>query len=133
MYYFRCFQQFLFDIEVLLILLYGARRCFSYCNYNFKRNYKMNKNELINSISATSGLTKTDSAKALDAFISTVSTALKSGNNVRLVGFGTFATTKRSATTAINPRTRQTVKVPARNVAKFKAGKALQNVVNNKK
>jgi len=93
----------------------------------------MNKSELINSISANSGLTKTDSAKALDAFISTVSTALKSGNSVRLVGFGTFATSKRAATTAINPRTRQTVKVPARKVAKFKAGKALQSVVNNKK
>ena len=75
----------------------------------------MNKNELINSISATSGLTKTDSAKALDAFISTISTALKSGNDVRLVGFGTFATSNRAAT------------------AKFKAGKALQNVVNSKK
>ena len=85
----------------------------------------MNKNELINSISATSGLTKTDSAKALDAFITTVSTALKSGNDVRLVGFGTFATSKRAATTAIDPRTRK--------VAKFKAGKTLQNVVNNKK
>lgn len=93
----------------------------------------MNKNELINSISATSGLTKTDSAKALNAFITTVSSALKSGNDVRLVGFGTFATSKRAATTAINPRTRQTVKVPARKVAKFKAGKTLQNVVNNYK
>ena len=93
----------------------------------------MNKNELINSISATSGLTKTDSATALDAFISTISAALKSGNDVRLVGFGTFATSSRAATTAINPRTRQTVKVPARKVAKFKAGKVLQNVVNSKK
>ncbi|MBR3676886.1 MAG: HU family DNA-binding protein [Alphaproteobacteria bacterium] len=93
----------------------------------------MNKSELISSISAASGLTKTDSAKALDAFISTVSSALKSGNDVRLVGFGTFATSKRSATTAINPRTRQPVKVPARKVAKFKAGKALQDVVNSKK
>lgn len=93
----------------------------------------MNKSELIDSIAQNSGLTKTDSAKALDAFITSVSSALKSGNDIRLVGFGTFSTSKRSATTAINPRTRQTVKVPARNVAKFKAGKALQDVVNSKK
>ncbi|MBQ9035493.1 MAG: HU family DNA-binding protein [Alphaproteobacteria bacterium] len=93
----------------------------------------MNKSELIDSIAQNSGLTKTDSAKALDAFITSVSSALKSGNDIRLVGFGTFSTSKRAATTAINPRTRQTVKVPARNVAKFKAGKALQDVVNSKK
>lgn len=93
----------------------------------------MNKSELINSIAANSGLTKTDSAKALDAFISTVTYALKSGSDVRLVGFGTFATSKRAATTAINPRTRQPIKIAARKVAKFKAGKNLQDVVNSKK
>lgn len=93
----------------------------------------MNKSELISSISSASGLTKTDSAKALDAFIYSVSSALKSGKDIRLVGFGTFSTSKRSATTAINPRTRQTVKVPARKVAKFKAGKSLQEAVNSKK
>jgi DNA-binding protein HU-beta len=92
----------------------------------------MNKSELIDSIAAASGLTKTDSAKAVDAFVSAVSGALKSGDEVRLVGFGTFATSKRAATTAVNPRTRQTVKVPARNVAKFKAGKTLQDIVNSK-
>lgn len=92
----------------------------------------MNKNELIDSIAKTSGLTKTDSAKALDAFITSVCSTLKSGGDVRLVGFGTFATSKRSATTAINPRTRQTINVPARKVAKFKAGKTLQDVVNGK-
>ncbi len=93
----------------------------------------MNKSELISSISSASGLTKTDSEKALNAFISTVYSSLKSGKEIRLVGFGTFSTSKRSATTAINPRTRQTVKVPARKVAKFKAGKSLQEAVNSKK
>jgi DNA-binding protein HU-beta len=92
----------------------------------------MNKSELIKSIADNSGLTQTDSAKALDAFITSVCNTLKSGNDVRLVGFGTFSTSKRAATTAINPRTRQTVKVPARKVAKFKAGKTLQDVVNKK-
>ena len=93
----------------------------------------MNKSELISSISSASGLTKTDSEKALNAFISTVYSSLKSGKEIRLVGFGTFSTSKRSATTAINPHTRQTVKVPARKVAKFKAGKSLQEAVNSKK
>ena len=93
----------------------------------------MNKSELISSIAAALGLTKTDSSKALDAFIGSVTKALKSGDDVRLVGFGTFATSKRAATTAINPRTRQPVKVAARKVAKFKAGKSLQDAVNSKK
>lgn len=92
----------------------------------------MNKSKLIDCIASASGLTKTDSAKALDAFISAVSDALKAGDDIRLVGFGTFATSTRAATTAINPRTRETVKVPARKVAKFKAGKTLQDVVNSK-
>lgn len=93
----------------------------------------MNKSELISSISSASGLTKTDCTKALDAFISSVYGALKSGEDIRLVGFGTFSTSKRAATTAINPRTRKPVKVPARTVAKFKAGKSLQEAVNKKK
>lgn len=91
----------------------------------------MNKNELISCMASCSGLSKTDSAKALEAFISSISSALQSGNDVRLVGFGTFATSKRPETTAINPRTRETVKVPARTVAKFKAGKGLQDCVNS--
>lgn len=93
----------------------------------------MNKSELIDSIASASGLTKADSARALSAFISSVSSALKSGKDIRLIGFGTFSVAKKAATTAINPRTRETVKVPARKVAKFKAGKALQDSVNSKK
>ena len=90
----------------------------------------MNKSDLIKSISDYSGLTQIESAKALDAFIASVCNTLKSGHDIRLLGFGTFTTANRAATTAINPRTRQTVKVPARKVAKFKAGKTLQNIVN---
>ena len=92
----------------------------------------MNKNELINSISTLSGLTKTDSAKALEATMNSISTALKTGDDVRLVGFGTFLTSYRPETRAINPRTRQSITVPARTVAKFKAGKVLQDTVNSK-
>lgn len=93
----------------------------------------MNKSDLIDSMSDISGLTKIDAAKALDAFIASVENTLKSGHDVRLVGFGVFTTSKRAATTAINPRTRQEIKVPARKVAKFKAGKTLQDIVNSKK
>ena len=85
----------------------------------------MNKNELISSIASETGLTKTDAAKAVDAFVSSISSALKSGDEVRLVGFGTFAVSKRSATTGRNPRTGQSIKIPARNQPKFRAGKVL--------
>lgn len=90
----------------------------------------MNKNELIASIASATGLTKTDSAKALDAFITSVTKSLKAGEEVRLVGFGTFGITKRAATTGRNPRTGAAIKIPARKVAKFKPGKALQDAVN---
>ena len=90
----------------------------------------MNKNELISSIASETGLTKTDAAKAVDAFVSSISSALKSGDEVRLVGFGTFAVSKRSATTGRNPRTGQSIKIPARNQQKFRAGKVLVDSVN---
>ena len=90
----------------------------------------VNKNELISSIASETGLTKTDSAKALDAFVSSITNALKKGDEVRLVGFGTLAVAKRAATTGRNPRTGATINIPARKQAKFKAGKALQDSVN---
>ena len=76
------------------------------------------------------GLTKSDTAKALDAFLNTVASSLKKGNDVRLVGFGTFSVAKRAATTGRNPRTGAAIKIPARKQAKFKAGKSLQDSVN---
>ena len=90
----------------------------------------MNKNELIASISSATGLTKTDSAKALDDFITAVTKSLKAGEEVRLVGCGTFGVSERAATTGRNPRTGDTINIPARKVAKFKPGKALQDTVN---
>ena len=81
-------------------------------------------------MAGATGLTKTDSAKALDAFIATVTKTLKSGKEVRLVGFGTFGVSKRAATTGRNPRTGAAIKIPARKVAKFKPGKSLQETVN---
>lgn len=90
----------------------------------------VNKNELISSVASATGLTKTDAAKAVDAFVASVTTALKKGDEVRLVGFGTFAVAKRAATTGRNPRTGAVIKIAARKQAKFKAGKALQEAVN---
>ncbi len=90
----------------------------------------MNKNELISSVASETGLTKTDSAKAVDAFVAAVTKALKKGDEVRLVGFGTFSVAKRAATTGRNPRTGAEIKIAARKQAKFKAGKALQEAVN---
>lgn len=90
----------------------------------------MNKIELIDGIASNAGLTKTDAGKALDAFVSSVTRSLKKGNEVRLVGFGTFAVSKRAATTGRNPRTGETIKIKARKQAKFKAGKTLQDSVN---
>lgn len=85
---------------------------------------------MIASIASETGLTKTDSAKALDAFVASITNALKKGDEVRLVGFGTFAVSKRAATTGRNPRTGAAIKISARKQAKFKAGKALQDSVN---
>ena len=90
----------------------------------------MNKNELIASIASEAGLTKADAGKALDAFISSITTALKGGDEVRLVGFGTFAVTKRAATTGRNPQTGATIKIAACKQPKFRAGKALKDAVN---
>jgi DNA-binding protein HU-beta len=90
----------------------------------------MNKNDLVANIAAEAGLTKVDAAKAVDAFVASVTGALKKGEEIRLIGFGTFAVNKRAATTARNPRTGATIKVPAKKMAKFKAGKSLQDALN---
>lgn len=90
----------------------------------------MNKAELIAAMSEEAGLTKKDAEKALDAFTDTVSKALAAGDKVQLVGFGTFETVKRIARDGRNPQTGKTVKIAASVVPKFKAGKALKDIVN---
>ena len=90
----------------------------------------MNKNDLVANIAAEAGLTKVDAAKDVDAFVASVTKALKKGDDIRLIGFGTFAVNKRAATTARNPRTGATIKVPAKKLAKFKVGKTLQDALN---
>lgn len=89
----------------------------------------MNKNDLVANMAKEAGFTKAAATKALDALLSSVTGALKKGDEVRLVGFGTFSVSKRAATTGRNPRTGATIKIKARKLAKFKAGKALQDAV----
>ena len=85
----------------------------------------MNKAELVSKIADDSGLSKTQSNAALDSFVDAVTKALKSGDKVTLVGFGTFSVSKRNARTGRNPQTGAAIKIKAKKVAKFKAGKEL--------
>lgn len=90
----------------------------------------MNKSELINAIAEESGLTKADAGRALDATISSVSSALKSGDSISLIGFGTFSVKERSARTGRNPQTGETIQIKASKIPSFKAGKTLKDSVN---
>ena len=85
----------------------------------------MNKTELINAIAQESGLTKVDAKKALEATVKSVTDALAAGDRISLVGFGTFSVSKRAARNGRNPQTGAVIKIKAKKVAKFKAGKEL--------
>lgn len=85
----------------------------------------MNKTDLINAIAAESGLTKADAAKALNATTNAIANAVKAGDKVTLVGFGTFAPAERPARTGKNPRTGEVLEIPAKTVVKFKPGSDL--------
>ena len=90
----------------------------------------MNKNDLVAHVADSTGLSKGDAAKAVDAVFDGITGALKKGDEVRLVGFGSFAVAKRAATEGRNPRTGEKIRVPASNQPKFKAGKGLKESVN---
>ena len=90
----------------------------------------MNKAELVAAIAAKTELSKKDSEKALKAFIDVVAEELKKGETVQLVGFGTFEVAKRAAREGRNPQTGKSMKIAASKAPKFKAGKALKDVVN---
>ncbi|HEY0059118.1 MAG TPA: HU family DNA-binding protein [Flavisolibacter sp.] len=85
----------------------------------------MNKAELIATLAEEAGITKTQANTALDAFVDAVTKTLKKGDKVTLVGFGTFSVSKRAARNGRNPQTGEVIKIKARKVAKFKAGKEL--------
>ena len=90
----------------------------------------MNKAELITSMAEKSQLTKKDAEAALKAFIDSVQEALESGDKVQLVGFGSFETRERAAREGRNPRTKETISIPASTVPVFKAGKEFKERVN---
>ena len=89
----------------------------------------MTKAELIEKIAAGAGLSKADASRALDSTLDAIKGALKKGQKVTLVGFGTFGVTKRKARTGRNPRTGQEIKIPAAKTPKFTSGKALKDAV----
>jgi nucleoid DNA-binding protein len=89
----------------------------------------MNKSELVEAVASQAGLTKADADRALNAVTESIKKALKKGNVVSLVGFGTFKVSKRSARTGRNPQTGAALKIPARKVPRFTAGKALKDAV----
>jgi len=90
----------------------------------------MNKDDLVSAVSGAASLSKADANAVVDSIFDNITGSLQSGNEVRLVGFGTFSVADRKATTGRNPRTGETIQIPARRQAKFKAGKALKDAVN---
>ena len=89
----------------------------------------MNKAELINAVAEKAGLSKKDTELAVNAVIDVITKALKKGDKVQLVGFGSFEVKKRAARTGRNPRTKETIQIPASKIPVFKAGKALKDAV----
>lgn len=90
----------------------------------------MNKHELISAVANASGLSKSDASSAVESVFDTITSALAGGDEVRLVGFGTFSVAKRKASTGRNPRTGEPMTIKASNQPKFKAGKGLKDAVN---
>ena len=90
----------------------------------------MNKTELISAMSENANMTKVDAEKALKAFIDTVTEELKNGGKVQLVGFGTFEVAERAERQGRNPKTGETITIPASKSPKFKAGRSLKDIVN---
>ena len=90
----------------------------------------MNKGEFVTAVADSAELSKADAARALEAVIEVITKALKKGDSVALVGFGTFLARKRAARTGRNPRTGQTIKIKASKNPSFKAGKALKDALN---
>lgn len=89
----------------------------------------MNKNDLVAAVANASGLSKAEAAKAVDGVFDAIADALKAGDEVRLVGFGTFAVSARAASEGRNPRTGEKITIAASKLPKFKAGKGLRDAV----
>lgn len=92
----------------------------------------MNKQELVAAMASKAGMTKVDAEKALNAFVDATKETLAKKESIQLVGFGTFSVSERAARTGRNPQTGKELKISAKKVAKFKAGKTLGEIVNKK-
>ena len=90
----------------------------------------MNKNELVDAVASAASLKKTEATKAVDAVFDSITSSLKKGDEVRLVGFGTFTVSKRAASEGRNPRTGEKIHIAASKQPKFKAGKGLKDAIN---
>ncbi|MBO5297887.1 MAG: HU family DNA-binding protein [Candidatus Homeothermus sp.] len=90
----------------------------------------MNKTDLVNAIAEKANLTKVDAKNALDACLEAIAGALENNDKVALIGFGTFSVSEKAARTGINPRTKETINIPARKVVKFKPGAEISNKLN---
>jgi len=90
----------------------------------------MNKDDLITEIATSAGITKKEAEETLNAIMENITSALKKGDSITLVGFGTFSVSKRAAREGVNPQTKEKIKIPAKNVVKFKAGKTLNSSLN---
>jgi len=97
--------------------------------FNLKNIKKMNKSELVEAMASAANLSKVDAQKALEGFITATATALKAGDRVALVGFGSFSVATRAARTGRNPQTGKELKIAAKKVVKFKAGAELSENV----
>ncbi len=93
----------------------------------------MNKQDLVSKVAEATDISKQKAALAVDAVVEAIKGSLKGGEDVRLVGFGTFSVSDRAATTGRNPRTGEPIQIPASKQPKFKAGKELKEAVNGKK
>jgi DNA-binding protein HU-beta len=90
----------------------------------------LNKNDLVATVSSSTGLSKADAGKAVHGVFDAITNSLQDAQEVRLVGFGTFSVARRAATQGRNPRTGERIQIPASNQPKFKAGKGLKDAVN---
>jgi DNA-binding protein HU-beta len=90
----------------------------------------MNKNELIAQVAEQAGMSKADAGRAVDATFDVIASSLKSGDEVKIIGFGNFSVAKRAASQGRNPRTGESIKIAASKTPKFKAGKGLKDSVN---
>jgi len=90
----------------------------------------MNKAELIDAMAESAGLSKADAKRALDGFVNATTDALKKGDRISLVGFGSFSVSERAARTGRNPQTGKEIQIAAKNVVRFKAGSELSDKVN---